>query len=469
VSKILIVDDDKEYLESLKRVLHGDFEIFTASSMGEVRELNLNRFDLVMLDIRLNHEDMQNTEGIDLLKGIKVERPYLPVMMMTAYGDVDIAVETMKLGASDFVQKGRVDIREFTKIITKTLERAGLEKKVEFLERELNKYEPREIIGEDPEINRIRNMIDIVAEDAHVSVLIRGETGTGKELVARAIHSCGRRKEQPFIPVSLSSLNKQTIGSDLFGHEKGAFTDAKEKRIGLIEEADRGILFLDEIGDLDSDIQSKLLRVLEEREFTRLGGNKPLRVDIQLIAATNKDLEKAVTDGTFRKDLYFRLKGVEIPLPPLAMHKDDILSLASHFLSLLRKQGRTDIGEIADEAMAALKSYSWPGNVRELKQALERAALFADHDNHKKIIPSDLPYEIHTGKTEAIERYDAQIPEFGVNLGEKLAKLELAYIREALKKCGGKKTNAWKLLGYNDRFALRRRMDSIKKKYPHLT
>ena len=469
MSKILIVDDDKEYLESLKRVLHGDFEIFTASSMGEVRELNLNRFDLVMLDIRLNHEDMQNTEGIDLLKAIKVERPYLPVMMMTAYGDVDIAVETMKLGASDFVQKGRVDIREFTKIITKTLERAGLEKKVEFLERELNKYEPGEIIGEDPEINRIRNMIDIVAEDAHVSVLIRGETGTGKELVARAIYSRGRRKEQPFIPVSLSSLNKQTIGSDLFGHEKGAFTDAKEKRIGLIEEANRGILFLDEIGDLDSDIQSKLLRVLEEREFTRLGGNKPLRVDIQLIAATNKDLEKAVTDGTFRKDLYFRLKGVEIPLPPLAMHKDDIPSLASHFLSLLRKQGRTDISEIVDEAMAALKSYSWPGNVRELKQAVERAALFADHDNHKKIIPSDLPYEIHTGKTEAIERYDAQIPEFGVNLGEKLAKLELAYIREALKKCGGKKTNAWKLLGYNDRFALRRRMDSIKKKYPHLS
>ena len=469
MSKILIVDDDKEYIESLKRVLHGDFEIFTASSMGEVRKLNLNRFDLVMLDIRLNHEDMQNTEGIDLLKAIKVERPYLPVMMMTAYGDVDIAVETMKLGASDFVQKGRVDIREFTKIITKTLERAGLEKKVKFLERELNKYEPREIIGEDPEINRIRNMIDIVAEDAHVSVLIRGETGTGKELVARAIHSRGRRKEQPFIPVSLSSLNKQTIGSDLFGHEKGAFTDAKEKRIGLIEEADRGILFLDEIGDLDSDIQSKLLRVLEEREFTRLGANKPLRVDIQLIAATNKDLEKAVTDGTFRKDLYFRLKGVEIPLPPLAMHKDDIPSLASHFLSLLRKQGRTDISEIVDEAMAALKSYSWPGNVRELKQAVERAALFADHDNHKKIIPSDLPYEIHTGKTEAIERYDAQIPEFGVNLGEKLAKLELAYIREALKKCGGKKTNAWKLLGYNDRFALRRRMDSIKKKYPHLT
>lgn len=466
--KVLVVDDDKEYLKSLQNALGRDFSIATASSAKEAKNLLSSGFDLLLLDIRLDENDPQNKEGIELLEEIKGEYPHLPVIMITAHGDIDIAVEAMKLGAADFIQKARVNIQEIRKCIKNVLERSKLERRVLSLERELGRLEPREIVGEDPRVQEVKKVIDIVAQDGQVPVLIRGETGTGKELVARAIYSQGIRKNGPFVDVALSSLHGATITSDLFGHKKGAFTDARERRIGFIEEADKGILFLDEIGDLDQEIQLKLLRVLEEKELTRLGGNKKIKIDIQLLAVTNKDLEQAVRDEKFRKDLYFRLKGVEIHLPPLSSRRDDIPLLCKHFLELLKRQGRTNIEKISDEAMSTLRPYNWPGNVRELKQSIERAVLFAHHHNHQEIMPDDLPYEIQIGKAVPSARVSAEIPEQGVDVEEELAKQELAYIEQALKRCNGKKTEAWKLLGYNDRFALKRRVDTVKTKYFHL-
>ena len=465
---ILIVDDNKDYLKSLQNALGEDFSIAVASSAKEAKGVLPSGFDLLLLDIRLDDSDVQNKEGIDLLKEIRGEYPHLPVIMITAYGDIDIAVEAMKRGASDFIQKARVNIREISKAINNVLKKAELERRVLSLQQELDRIEPRELIGEAPEIQEVRKIIDMVAEDGQVPVLIRGETGTGKELVARAIHSRGVRKSGVFVDVALSSLNSTTITSELFGHERGAFTGARERRIGLIEEADKGILFLDEIGDLEGEIQSKLLRVLEEKEFTRLGGNRKIKVDIQLVTATNRDLEEAVRKGSFREELYFRLKGVEIHLPSLSSRRDDIPLLCRHFLGILKGQGRTKIEEVSEEAMRMLESYDWPGNVRELRQSLERAILFARHHNHQKVMPEDLPYEIQKGQTASLEKRKVEVPQQGVNVEEELARMELTYIEQALKRCNGRKTKAWSLLGYNDRFALRRRVDAIKQRYPHL-
>lgn len=466
--KILIVDDDMDYLAALKRALNRDFETFVASSSAETGKLDLNRFDLLMLDIRLNNEDVQNTEGIDLLKAVKTERPHLPVIMMTAYGDIDIAVETMKLGASDFIQKGRVHVREFKKIITKSLERAGLERKVAFLEQELNKYEPREIIGQDLEIDRIRKMIDIVAEDAHVSVLIRGETGTGKELVARGIHSRGIRSDAPFVAVSISSFGKNVVESELFGHQRGAFTGAVETKIGYIEKADGGVLFLDEIGDLDLDIQLKLLRFLENKSFSRMGSTQEIKVDLQLVAATNKDLEEAIINGEFRKDLFYRLNTVQIRLPTLSERAGDIPGLAVHFVDVFKSQGRTKVNGISDSALSLLQGYHWPGNVRELRSSIERAVIFASFHGHSVIMPEDLPLEVRAQTPDEKISLNMEIPAEGVDIDEVLSKVELRYIEQALELSGGRKTEAWKLLGYNDRFALRRRIQSILNRFPHL-
>jgi len=467
-SKLLIVDDDTEYLKSLANVLKRDFSVLTASSSKEAKALLQSRPDLALLDIRLDDADPNNREGIEILKFIKREMPTIPVVMMTAYGDIDIAVEAMKLGAADFIQKTRMDIREYRKAIQNVLEKTRLERKVSVLEEDLHRLEPWKIVGDDPKILEIKKLVDIVAKGGQTTVLIRGKTGTGKELVARAIHERGIRKKEPFVPVAISTLSPTVVERELFGHERGAFTGADRRKIGFIEKAKGGVLFLDEIGELNREIQLKLLRFLETKTFSRVGGTDEIEVDIQLIAATNKDLKKAIEEGDFRADLYYRLGVIEISLPTLAERIEDIPKLAYHFLSFFRAQGRTKIKKISDSAMQLLKRHNWPGNVRELKNCIERAIIFAELSGQVQITPEVIPYELQVVSPVPIKTLDVELSEKGVDIAEELARVELAYIEKALKIVNGKKTEAWKLLNYNDRFAIRRRVKVIAGKFPHL-
>jgi len=471
---MLFVDDNPDFLASISVGLSEYFNIITAYNIPSAKKQALRKINAVLLDIRLDDSVKENRDGLELLSWFKDEFPQIPVVMISAVDEFDVAVEAMRLGASDYILKSpQLNPLELVKSINNAVEKAQLERKVHNLEQRLERLESCELIGESMSMLKIKLLIDSAAEDGKVDVLIRGETGTGKELVARAIHDRGTRKGGPFVPVSLSAFSREILSSELFGHEKGAFTDAKERRIGYIEKADGGILFLDEIGELTPDVQVMLLRVLETKEVTRLGGStKPIPVDFQLVAATNLDLEQAVAEIKIRKDFYFRLKNFVIHIPPLAERGEDIPLLANHFLQRLNRQGRTTIQEISPEALKYLIAYDWPGNVRELEHCIESAILKAKIYKDDVILPCHLPDEVRERKKlfgDHQEKPTIDITDDGIDIDEKLARMELAYIEEALKKSNGKKTEAWKLLGYNDRYKMKRRIDSILTRYPELS
>ncbi len=470
---IFVVDDDKEFVNSLTRILEGEYFVEVASNPEEARRLFAPlKFDVVLLDICFD-PSTRDRQGVELLKEIKTQDPDIPVIMMTAYSDIETAVDTMKMGAEDYIQKNKVTLSDYKNKIDYLFREGKLRRKVSRLQQEIEKYEPLEIIGEDKKMQEVRSQINLVAQEGKTTVLILGETGTGKELVARAIHRTGIRKEGPYVVVSLSALNKETISSDLFGHEKGAYTGAVGRRIGFIEEADGGVLFLDEIGDLDLDIQVKLLRVIENREFMRMGSNKPIKVDIQLLTATHRNLERLIQENKFREDLYYRLKTYVIELPPLRERRGDIPLLAEHFLKQLKRQGRSTAEKIAPEVIEVFNQYHWPGNVRELKQAIENAVLNARLEGDKIItlrhvrgvLLGDRGKQLEA-RGEKIEAR-SQISETR-SIAERLALYELNLVQEVLQKTRGKKMEVCKILGYKDRFALRRRVLTIFKKFPHL-
>ncbi len=459
MKRLLIVDDDKKFTEELKKYFY-DYEVEVAYSREEFEKIFAPyKFDVVLLDIRLD-ERRKDKSGLEILKEIKGQSKDLPVLIMTAYGDIDTAVESLKLGAEEFIQKDKVSYENYRILVENLLNTAKLKRKVEGLERRIEQIEPWQIIGNDKKIQEVREHIKMAAADGKITVLIYGETGTGKELVARNIHRQGVRKDGPFVPVSIAALNKETLTSELFGHEKGAFTGAISRRIGFIEEAHKGILFLDEIGDLPEEAQVKLLRVIETGEFTRMGSNKPIRVDFQLVSATHKNLTDLVKKGIFRQDLYYRIRGLIINLPPLRERKQDIPLLAEYFLEIFRKQGRTSIKKISEEAMKLLMEYDWPGNVRELRQVIELAIVRARDAKGDTLLPEHLPRDI----MEVNTNFDVHFP---VDIKRKLAEIELEYIRKALQ-LAGKKTEAWKLLGYSSRYAFHRRIKTILEKYPDL-
>jgi two-component system, NtrC family, response regulator AtoC len=466
--RILIVDDSAEFREALGEALEDDFDITLAASADDAQHTLDQGASVVLLDVRLNEEDSANKDGILLLGKLKEAQPGLPVIMMTNYGDIDIAVEAMRLGAADFVQKSRIDAREFRKVINSALKRSRLEQRVATLENDLRRLEPWELVGDDQKVQDVRRHVEMVASDGYCSVMVRGETGTGKELVARAVHSRGWRNQAPFVAVSLPALPRDLIESELFGHMKGAFTDARDIHIGWVEKAQGGVLFLDEIGELPPEMQVKLLRFLETRTFARLGSTKEISVDIQIVVATNKDLDKAIKLGQFRQDLYFRLKSIEIHIPPLRDRPDDISLLSDHFLFMFRQQGRTKVAGITPAALKLLSQYAFPGNVRELKTIIERSMMFANNQSHVLIEPSDLPLDVQQVLETKTQPMMLSLGDEGINLDAELARIELAYIQEALQQTEGKKSEAWRILGLNDRFALRRRVKRIGETYPHL-
>ncbi len=460
--KLLIVDDDLPLLSSWQRALNRDFEVLPASNVDEAFHLFQSKPDLALIDIRLNEEEPENQQGVELLDRFLESRPDMPIVMTSAYGDIEIAVECMRRGAFDFFKKPS-DLKEIRQRLYSALQHGKEKRKARHFDEYIKQSEPVEIIGESPQIQELKGVIDIVAQDGRISVLIRGETGTGKDLIAKSIYRSGIRYGEPYVVVPIVSMPNTLIESELFGHEKGAFTDAKGRKIGWLEKADGGILFLDEIGDLPFELQIKLLRFLEEREFTRVGSTSPIKVDVQVISATNQDLEKFIEEGKFREDLYYRLKGVQIQIPPLRERKEDIPLLVSYFL----KQFHKDVQEISSEALDALLNFEWPGNIRELKVCIERAVLFAKGRGHVRIEIEDLPNEVVNQEKNSSGTLKVEFNE-RINLAESLARYELAHIEEALRKAKGKKSLAWQILELNDRFSLLRRVKSIHRKYPFL-
>ncbi len=463
--RLLVVDDEVGYLQSLRRALKDDFEVHLADSAAEARKVFAQGVDIALVDICLGKEG-SDRGGVVLLREILEQRPGFPVVMISAYGNVDVAVECMQAGAADFIQKP-ASVSELRQRLRAAHENARTALRARQLEERLYEIEPASIAGVSNGLEHVRRIIAMAARDGHASVLIRGETGTGKELVAQMIHRTGWRASGPMVAVAIAALNPNLMESELFGHEAGSFTGATQRRIGYIEKARDGVLFLDEIADLPQEAQVKLLRFLEERTFNRVGSTKGVSVELQLISATNRDLEKAIRETSFRQDIYYRLKSVDIYIPPLRERIDDIAPLTEHFLKRFRKQGRTQICTVCSEAMNMLLAYSWPGNVRELRAVLERALIFANAAEHGAVQPEDLP-DLSTGQDHASSSLRSALPTEGVNLDRMLAVHELNALEAAIRQSGDRKGEAWRLLGLNDRFAVRRRIQSIRKRYPDL-
>jgi DNA-binding NtrC family response regulator len=384
---LLIVDDEKPTREGLRAALEDRFDVYVAEDAASaIALLEKERFDVVLTDFRMPKED-----GMKLIARAKsLSKP--PVcILMTAYGSEELAVEAMKRGADDYLPKGRMQIDELEMRIARALRQHRLEDENRTLHAQLDeKFGIEEIVGNSPAMQEVFDVVKQVAPTP-ATVLIQGESGTGKEMFAKAIHRLSPRARQPMVTVHCAALPATLLESELFGHEKGAFTGANERRIGRFEQANGGTLFLDEIGEIDASTQVKLLRVLGERTFERVGSNKTISVDVRLVAATNRNLAEAVAAGKFRQDLYFRLRVVELWLPPLREREGDIPLLATHFLKQISQEYGKPIEGFTADAMNALMSYSWPANVRELRNAIEGAVALCRGD---RITLRDLPPNI---------------------------------------------------------------------------
>ena len=383
---LLIVDDEKPTRDGLRAALEDRYDVYVAEDAAAAIELlEKEHVDVLLTDLRLPNED-----GMKLIARAKsLSRPPICILM-TAYGSEEVAVEAMKRGADDYIAKGRMQIDELELRIARALRHQSLEVENESLRQQLDKrYGLENIIGQSPAVQEVLETVRQVAP-SKANVLITGESGTGKELIARAVHQLSPRARQPLVAVHCAGLPRELIESELFGHEKGAFTGAHERRIGRVEQAQGGTLFLDEIGEIDASIQIKLLRFLGERTFERVGSNKTLTSDVRLIAATNKNLEELVQAGGFREDLYYRLKVVTIWLPPLRERSGDIPLLAQGFLREFARENEKRVNDFTAEALEAMMKYRWPGNVRELRTAIERAVVLC---RGEKITLRDLPPE----------------------------------------------------------------------------
>ncbi len=446
---ILIVDDEPNLPHQLARYLRKrSYEVYTAAD-GEagLRELQKYTVDLVLLDVRL-----PKLSGLEVLAHIRKLEPELPVVMLTAYGDVQNAVAAMKLGASDYLLKG-FDLEELLLVVQRVLETSAMSRELRQLRRERSdNYHFNYLVGYSKGMRDVFEMVAKVARSDTASVLIMGESGTGKEVVAHAIHEQSQRASGPFHPLNCAAIPHHLLESELFGHEQYAFTDAKKQKRGLLELAEGGTLFLDEIGEMAHDMQAKLLRVLETRSFFRLGGNKEVTINVRVLAATNRNLEQAMKEGSFRSDLYFRLAVLKIVLPPLRERPDDILLFASRFIEDFNKSLGRNVRRIDPEAQRLLLAYSWPGNVRELKNVIERAMILSNND---ELLSSHLPYEIVGSATihttyalDPLTQWLEARPTGPFSFEEVSERVEQHMLRTALETAKYNRTRAAELLGF---------------------
>ncbi len=451
---ILIVDDEKHTRDGLRRVLENDYDVYVAGDIaGAMDVLERENIDILLTDLRLGGED-----GMTLIdRALKMPHPPICIMM-TAYGSVDTAVEAMKRGAYDFVTKP-LNLDKVEILIGRAVQSRKLEQENRSLREQVDeRYGLENIIGESPALREVLDTIRQVAPSS-ASVLIEGESGTGKELAAHAIHNLSRRHKARFVVVHCAALSPQLLESELFGHERGAFTGASERRIGRFEQANGGTIFLDEIGEIDPNTQVKLLRVMgEDHAFERVGGNQPLRADARVVAATNKNLEKLVQEGKFRDDLFFRLNVVRITMPPLRERKEDIPLLVHGFLRHFCKANDKPLLDLAPDAMNALLAYNWPGNVRELRTAIEHGVVMA---TGAKITLRDLPSAVRQAAGHALPRGISSAKAFSEKSSPlDLRETEKKLILQALTTTNGNVTAAAKKLGISRR-TLHRKINEI--------
>ena len=438
---VLIVDDEKPTREGLRAALEDRYDVYIAED-GEsaIRLLEEDPFDVLLTDLR-----MPGVGGLDLIKRAKSLSKSPICILMTAYGSEEMAVDAMRQGADDYIAKGRMQIDELEMRIARALRSQNLETENRALRSQIDtKFGLDHILGQSPAMQEIFEIVQQVAP-ARASVLVLGESGTGKELIAKAIHNLSPRAKQPLVTVHCAALSPTLLESELFGHEKGAFTGAHERRIGRFEQANGGTLFLDEIGEIDPAIQVKLLRFLGERTFERVGSNNTLTSDVRLIAATNLDLEEEVGKGNFREDLFFRLRVVEMRLPPLRERGTDTILMAKAFLKEFAKENDKPIEDLHPDAVEALMNHPWPGNVRELRTALEHAVVLCRGNS---ITLRDLPPSVR-GEPAGSPRAAARDL-----LGKKnvtMEDAEKAVIIRALKECNGNRTQAAEKIGMSRR------------------
>ena len=434
---ILIVEDGRSQREMLRDFLVSEGHRVMEAENGEsaIRTATANHFDLVLLDYK-----MPGMNGLEVLKEVKKINREIDVVIITAYGTIETAVEAIKAGAIDYITKP-VELDELLLLLERITERRGLIRENELLKKELEKHSVTtgKIIYKNPRMIELVNMASRVAA-SRASVLIQGESGTGKEVMARLIHQLSPRAHKPLIVVNCGALPENLLESELFGHEKGAYTGAGSRRIGRFEEADGGTLFLDEIGELSPAIQVKLLRFLQEREISRLGSNLTISVDVRIISASNRDLDAMVKEETFREDLFYRLKVVALSLPPLRERKEDLPALIDHFLEKFAAENGKIIKGVTSEARDMLIKYDYPGNVRELVNIIERAVVIA-RDEYISI--DDLPFKSVAVETAAEKSHGT--------LRDSLEKLEKSLIAEAMDKASDNQTRAADILGMSER------------------
>jgi len=442
IANLLIVDDEKPTRDGLRSALEDRYEVYVAEDAASaIGLLESETFDVLLTDFRLPN----NEDGMKLISRAK-SLPKQPIcILMTAYGSEELAVEALKKGADDYLAKGRMQIDELEARIARALKFRSLESENQTLKQQLDKkFGLENIIGESEPMQLVMDIVRQVAP-ARATVLIQGESGTGKELLAKAIHQLSPRSTKPMVTVHCAALSPTLLESELFGHEKGAFTGAHERRIGRFEQAEGGTLFLDEIGEVDETTQVKLLRFLGERSFERVGGNKTLSADVRVVAATNKNLKELVGKGEFREDLYFRLNVVELWAPPLRERLDDVPLLALHFLREFVIENSKTISDFTADALEAMIRYEWPGNVRELRTAVEHAVVLSKDE---MIQLTDLPQSV---QSRGVIQSEVQLNQPLIGKGVTLEEAEKQLIIRTIKECRGNRTMAAKKIGISRR------------------
>src|SRR4030042_4924486 len=444
--KILVVDDDLEMCGMLSDVLKAEgFSVHTAGiSLEASKILKEEEFDVIVTDLK-----MKGLKGLDLLEEAKKIAPLTPVIIITAFGTIESAIKAMKMGAYDYITKP-CQMDELVITVKKALENRLLKKEVVRLKKEVeSRYHFHHLIGKSPSMQKIYDLIERIS-DTSINVLITGESGTGKEVVAKAIHYSGIRKGGPFIAVNCAAIPETLLESELFGYKKGAFTDAKSDKKGLIFEASEGTLFLDEITEMPLTLQAKMLRGIEEREVRPLGDTNSYPIDVRIISSSYRDIKSTIQEGRFREDLYYRLNVIDIQLPPLRERKEDIPLLIQHFITKFSNEFKKNISGVSKDALKLLLNYSWPGNVRELENVIQRAMTLSQHE---VILPEDLPATV-------IQTPDKKLVEKALEENFTLDQLEKGYIKRVLIEAGGNKSKAAEILGL-DRKTLYRKLGEL--------